>query len=170
MPPKSRSKSPSPHYHLPKGLLSPEESPHYHLPKGLLSNESKKRKSKRSKRSKNRFMRDMDTMGTMGEDIVESVGEDVRQVLPKRSRRRRGKYTMKAKKLSGMKGGRKSKKMGSYTVKKKTSKKTQKGGRKKSKYNIFMKQEIQRLKKDPKNKGKPHSQIFSMAAENWKGR
>ena len=32
MPPKSRSKSPSPKYHLPKGLLSPEESPHYHLP------------------------------------------------------------------------------------------------------------------------------------------
>ena len=122
MPPKSRSKSPSPHYHLPKGLLSPEESPHYHLPKGLLSNESKKRKSKRSKKSKNRFMRDVDTMGTMGEDIVESVGEDVRQVLPKRSRRRRGKYTLKAKKLSGMKGG-KSKKMGSYTVKKKSSKK-----------------------------------------------
>ena len=104
--------------------------------------------------------------------LLETIGKDVREVLPKgskRSKRRRGKYTMKAKKLSGMKGG-KSKKMGSYTVKKKSSKKTQKGGRKKSKYNIFMKQEIQRLKKDPKNKGKPHNVIFSMAAENWKGR
>ena len=83
MPPKSRSKSPTPHYHLPKGLLSPEESPHYHLPKGSLSNESKKQKSKRSKKSKNRFMRDMDTMGTMGEDIVESVGEDVHKSYPR---------------------------------------------------------------------------------------
>lgn len=49
----------------------------------------------------------------------------------------------------------------------KKSKKGKKGGRKKSKYNQFMKCEITRLKKKPGYKSKKHSLVFKEAAKNW---
>ena len=41
------------------------------------------------------------------------------------------------------------------------------GGRKKSKYNMFMKCEMKRLKTMPVNKSKKHSVVFKEAAKNW---
>lgn len=45
--------------------------------------------------------------------------------------------------------------------------KTKKKSKKKSKYNIFMGCEINRLKRLPENKGKKHNVVFKMAANNW---
>tara|TARA_B110000858_G_C17751643_1_gene449981 strand:+ start:16 stop:396 length:381 start_codon:yes stop_codon:yes gene_type:complete len=72
--------------------------------------------------------------------------------------------------LMNVKGGKKAKFLKTKKLKKlKKSKGKSKGkSRGKSKYNIFMKKELARLKKDPSCKSKNHKEIFKMAARNWK--
>lgn len=66
------------------------------------------------------------------------------------------------KKHEGGKYGSKKHHMGG--VKKMKTKKKTKG---KSKYNVFMKKEIHKLKNMPQFKGKKHSVVFKAAAKNW---